>query len=308
MPPAVDPAYGNETLALMLRQAEAGDWLALRASLTAIQDPAEFTWMVAGVSEVGGIEEWIPEAASGEPDSALPLLLSGARQVAWAWEARTRASSQHVSEDQWKVFRQRLELAEQQLFEVAEREPEWLAPWYFLQISGRGASVDKEAGRIRFEAAVRRCPGHLGSHRERLQQLCAKWGGSHQEMHAFARSSMLAAPPGSPLGELVALGHLEHWLDLPSGADRSYLTSHDVLSDLREALRRSILHPDYVRPVGWQSAYNTFAMAFALAGETWTARQLFEAVGSTVTSSPWRYLNGDDPAKAFTALRDHCAK
>ncbi|WP_457028984.1 hypothetical protein [Kitasatospora sp. P5_F3] len=308
VPPAVDPACGNETLALMLRQAEAGDWLALRASLTAIQDPSELTWMLAGVSNVGGIEEWVSEAATGEPDSALPLLLSGARQVAWAWEARTGARAQHVSEEQWKVFGQRLELAEQQLFEVAEREPEWLAPWYFLQISGRGASVDKEAGRIRFEAAVRRCPGHLGSHKQRLQQLCAKWGGSHQQMHEFARSSMLAAAPGSPLGELVALGHLERWLDLPSEADHAYLTSPDVLAELHEALGRSILHPDYVRPADWKSAYNTFAMVFALVGEKWTARQLFEAIDGTVTSSPWQYLNGDDPAKAFTALRDRCAK
>jgi hypothetical protein len=308
VPPAVDPACGNETLALMLRQAGAGDWPALRASLTAVQDPSELTWLLAGVSSVGGIEEWIPEAVAGEPDSALPLLLSGARQVAWAWEARTGARAQHVSEEQWKVFGQRLELAEEQLFEVAEREPEWLAPWYFLQISGRGASVDREAGRVRFEAAVRRCPGHLGSHRQRLQQLCAKWGGSHEQMHAFARSSMLAAPAGSPLGELVALGHLERWLDLPSGADHAYLRSPDVLAELHEALGRSILHPDYVRPADWKSAYNTFAMVFGLVGEKWTARQLFEAIDGTVTSSPWQYLNGDDPAKAFTALRDSCAR
>ncbi|WP_405020557.1 hypothetical protein OHV05_30600 [Kitasatospora sp. NBC_00070] len=308
VPPAVDPACGNETLALMLRQAEAGDWPALCAGLAAVGDPSELTWLVAGVSNVAGTEEGLAKAVADRPDSALPLLLSGARQISWAWEARTRAQAQHVSQEQWRVFGERLEVAEQQLFEVAEREPDWLAPWYFLQISGRGASLDKEAGRIRFEAALRRCPGHLDSHKQRLQQLCAKWGGSHQQMHAFARESMLAAPPGSPLGELVVLGHLERWLDLPSGADHSYLTSPDVLAELHEALGRSILHPDYVRPAGWQSAYNTFAMVFALVGEKWTARQLFEAIGPTVTESPWHYLSGDDPATTFTALRERCAK
>ncbi|MER5863361.1 hypothetical protein [Kitasatospora sp. NPDC002040] len=308
MPPTVDPAFGDGTTALLLRQAEAGDWAGLRAGLTAVEDPADLTWLLATVSNTGGIEEWIPKAVAEEPDSALPLLLSGARQIAWAWEARTGARSQHVSEEQWKVFGERLDVAEEQLFEVAEREPDWLAPWYFLQISGRGASVGPEAARYRFEAAVRRSPGHLASHKQRLQQLCAKWGGSHEQMHAFARSSMLAAPAGSPLGELVALGHLEHWLDLPSGADHAYLTSPDVLAELHEALARSILHPDYRRPRDWKSAYNTFAMLFAMVGEKWTARPLFEAIDGTVTKSPWQYLNGDDPAEAYTRLRDRCAR
>ncbi|MER7672886.1 hypothetical protein ABTY61_31145 [Kitasatospora sp. NPDC096128] len=303
--PRLDPALGDETVRLVLGQAAAGDWTALRPALAAA-DGTELTRLVGAVSDVAGVEEWTARAIADAPDDALPLLLSGARHVSWAWEARSSARAKHVTEEQWKLFHQRLEVAEEQLLEVAEREPSWLAPWYFLQISARGASLAPEVATCRFEAAVRRVPGHPGSHRQRLQQLCAKWGGSHDAMHEFARSSMLAAPEGSPLGELVALAHLERWLDLPDGEDHAYLTSPTVLADLQEAAFRSVLHPDFVPSGGWQASFNTFAMAFSLADQRKTARLLFDALDGMVTESPWHYLAGD-PVKAFRAHRDRCA-
>ncbi|WP_405009082.1 hypothetical protein [Kitasatospora sp. NBC_01539] len=304
---AADPACGDAELSALRTAAAAGDWATLRGGLTGVHDSADLTWMLAVVSETPGVEAWIPAAVAAEPDSALPLLLSGARQIAWAWEARTSARAKYVSEEQWKTFHERLETAEAQLYEVAEREPQWLAPWYFLQISARGASLGADIGRYRFEAALRRRPDHLGSHRQRLQQVCAKWGGSHEEMHDFARTAMLSAPEGSPLGELVALAHLEHWLDLDPGDDRAYILRQDVRDELHEAADRSIRHPAYARPRGWKSALNTFAMVFHLSGQPRAADLLFRELGGTVTESPWNYLD-NDPVKAYRAARRACAR
>ncbi len=173
-------------------------------------------------------------------------------------------------------------------------------------MSGLGASLGPEIAACRFEAAVRRAPESPASHRVRLQQLSAKWGGSHDAMHEFARSVMLAAPEGSHLGELVALAHLEHWLSLPEGEDRAYLTSPAVVAELQEAAFRSVLHPDFTPVRGWQASFNAFAMAFSLADQPKTARLLFDALDGFVTKSPWHYLSGD-PVKAFRAHRDRCA-
>ncbi|WP_263107120.1 hypothetical protein [Kitasatospora sp. DSM 101779] len=305
--PAVDPAYGDEGLRGLHARAAAGDWPAVRAGLDAVEDEADRTWLIAQLAETAGSETWLAAAVAAEPDDALPLLLAGARQVSWAWEARTGARAQHVSREQWQVFGERLEKAEEQLYAVAEREPGWLAPWYFLQISARGASLGPDVARYRFEAALRRRPDHLGSHRQRLQQLCRKWGGSHEEMHDFARTAMLAAPEGSPLGELVALAHVEHWLDLDSGDDRAYITRQAVRDQLHEAAERSVLHQAHVRGRGWRSAYNTFAMAFSLAGQPAAANLLFREIGDTVTEFPWAYLNAD-PVEAFRTCRTAAAR
>ncbi|MEV6977739.1 hypothetical protein [Kitasatospora sp. NPDC093806] len=306
LPPVLDLSHGDAELRELRALADAGDWAALGPALAAVPDQAELTWLLHRISDVEGIEGWLAETVAERPEDTLALLLSGARQIAWAWEARTGQRAQYVTDEQWQLFHERLDTAEEQLFEVAEREPSWLGPWFFLQIAARGASLGRSVAGTRFEAALRRDPAHLASHQQRLQQLCAKWGGSHEEMHAFARTSMLAAPEGSPLGELVALAHLEQWLDLPDGEDHAYLTGPAVRAGLREAALRSVLHPGYRRRRDWRATHNAFAMVLSLADERELAHAVFATLDDVVTDWPWYYLGGDE-AENFRAHRDRCA-
>ncbi|WP_316524432.1 hypothetical protein [Kitasatospora brasiliensis] len=303
--PRLDQSYGDESARLALRQALAGDWAELRPLLAAA-DNDQLSFLIGVMSEVPRVEQWTSRALADTPDDTLLLLLSGARHVQWGWEARTGGWAKDVTEERWKLFHKRLDIAEEQLLEVAEREPSWHAPWSFLQRSALGASLGPEVAACRFEAAVRRAPGIVGPYRTRLQQLSAKWGGSHEEMHEFARATMLAAPEGSQLGELVALAHLEHWLALPEGEDGAYLTSPAVVAGLQEAAFRSVLHPDFIPVRGWQRSFNAFAMAFSLADQPKTARLLFDALDNCVTDAPWHYLAGD-PVRSFRVHRDRCA-
>ncbi|PJN23684.1 hypothetical protein [Kitasatospora sp. CB02891] len=296
--PVLDPAYGDPELTRLRERGAAGDWPGVRAVLAQARDQADLVTMIDVVTDLPGSEEWTGRAVEQDPEDTLALLVSGARQLVWGWEARSGARAKYVGADQWQVFGARLERAEEQLFEVAEREPDWLGPWYFLQITGRGVSVPEEIATRRFEAAVRRLPHHPSSYRQRLQQKCAKWGGSHEQMHSFARTSMLAAPEGSRLGELVAYAHLEHWLDLDNGEDGRYMRSAGVAHSLHEAAERSIWHPDFARDRTWIGAHNAFAMAFALCGENRAASRVFTELDGRVTKSPWAYLG--DPVAAFT--------
>ncbi|MFE7563653.1 hypothetical protein [Kitasatospora sp. NPDC057500] len=306
LPPVLDPSHGDEELRRLRALAGAGDWAALRPVLAAVADHAELTWLLNRISDLEGTEEWLAKAVAERPEDTLVLLLSGARQISWAWEARTGARAKDVTEEGWRLFGERLETAEEQLLEVAEREPGWLAPWYFLQVGARGASLGRTVATTRFDAALRRDPGHLASHQQRLQQLCAKWGGSHEEMHAFARTAMLGAPEGSPLGELVAAAHLEHWLDLPDGEDHAYLTGPAVRTSLREAVLRSVLHPAYRPRRDWRATHNTFAMVLSLADERELAHAVFATLDDVATDWPWYYLGGDE-AENFRLHRDRCA-
>ncbi|WP_431947508.1 hypothetical protein [Actinacidiphila sp. bgisy167] len=303
-PPArVDPALGEPALARLRTSAAAADWPAVKEQLSAVTDGWELSWLVDNALDVGGYERWLPKVVEAEPECGTALLVAGARQVQWAWEARTRARASQVSQEQFRVFHERLEAAEDLLYRAAEREPESAAPWYFLQRSGRGLGVGADLARLRFEATVRRCPGHLGAHLERLQQVCRKWGGSYEEMHAFARESMLGAPEGSALGVLVAVAHLEHWLDLEPGRDSAYILSDAVAEQLHEAADRSVRHPAFGRPTGWAHVLNTFAMSFSLTGENPSAAAVFAALGGLVTADPWEYLDSADPRVPYRAMR-----
>jgi hypothetical protein len=121
-------------------------------------------------------------------------------------------------------------------------------------------------------------------------------------MHEFAEAAAAAAPPGSPLGVLVADAHLEHWLDLPDGEGGDYMTGPEVGERLRLAADRSVRHPRYERRPGSAAGDNTFAMAFWLNGDLPAAAERFACLGDRVTVRPWSYL-ADDPDVAFTRAR-----
>jgi hypothetical protein len=310
--PAIDRSYGDPRLAAVRAAALEGGaekWPLIRAHLAAAADDEDLTFLVEGLRSVAGVERWIGDVIAAVPGDPLPALVSGARHIEWAWHARTPFQAQDVSEGQWKLFRARLETAEEHLFAAVEREPSSAAPRYFLQISGRGLEVGPEVADRRFEATCQRAPGHAAAHRQHLQQLCRKWGGSHERMHAFARESMLAAPEGSPQGELVAMAHLEEWLDIGGDPDSAYLTSSRVVGALHEAAQRSVFHPAFVRSRDWTLGFNTFAMAFALAGEYHLARSLFRTLGNSgATETPWRYIDGRSPLVPYLEWRTRVSR
>ncbi|MEV5283281.1 hypothetical protein [Streptomyces sp. NPDC052811] len=299
---------GDPDVALVRKAAASGDWDTLRGLLEARPESEDRTELVQAAGDTDGVENWIDEVVEAEPEAALPRLVAGFRHISWGWEARTALQASHVSREQFKVFHARLRIAEQHLYEVAEREPSWTSPWLGLQRTGRGLEAGQATTRRRFEAAVRRDRFHLGAHQQHLQQVCDKWGGSHEEMHAFARESALGAPGGTLLGQLVAMAHIEQWLSLDRGADASYMRQSAVVSSLWEAADHSFRHPDFVRSGGWLQVLNTFAMALSLAGDHGGARECFDATEGRVTETPWQYLNGSDPAAAYREQRSAAAQ
>ncbi|RKN39024.1 hypothetical protein D7294_22865 [Streptomyces hoynatensis] len=271
--------------------AQRRDWPAVRGQLLAAPE-GHRAQLLRGLEGVEGVRPWLAEVSEAGEDRALALLASGSYHVWWAWEARTGARARDVGAEQFRLFHERLRIAEEQLYEAAEREPGWAEPWHLLCQSGRGLQVGPTAAYARFEAAVRRVPEHLGAHAQYLQQVAAKWGGSDEEMHRFAHTAVAEAGPGTQLGALVPMAHLESWLERNDARFR-YLRSAAVRKDLHEAADRSVRHPHYRKGADWVWQHNVFAMAFALAGEVRAARRMFRVLGGRVSPSPWHYLGGD---------------
>jgi hypothetical protein len=163
--------------------------------------------------------------------------------------------------------------------------------------------VPPDEARRRFEAVTRVHPDHVVAHEQRLQYLCRKWFGSHEEMFEFARATTERAPSGSMLHELIAVAHIERWDRERTEADTAYITSDEVRAELLAAAGKSVFHPDYVPAgVGWAPRLAVFAMAFELADEFPTAWRAFALLDGQVTEWPWQYLG--DPVEKFTRSRD----
>ncbi|MEZ3180729.1 hypothetical protein KYY02_19175 [Streptomyces pimonensis] len=287
-------ALGDTRVLALVEAADAGEWEAVKAALAPF-DLGRDHQVLGELAVLDGVQDWIGRAVEEDKEHrATALLISGARHISWGWEARTAARAAHVTQEQWRVFHERLHIAEEQLLEAAELRPEWVTPWRRLLTSGRGMSLGAAVNEARFDAGLRRDPLDPDIHTEWLAQLQPRWGGEPGQALAFARDALARAPQGHRLGCVIAMAHIEEWVESDRG---SCLETPETQAELREAADHSILHPDYAWRPGWQRDFNMFAMALSLAGERHTVRRVFRTLDGACTTWPWTFFA--DPEKEF---------
>jgi hypothetical protein len=287
-------ALGDTRVLALVEAADAGDWEGVKAALAPFDLGSDHD-VLAELAELDGVQDWIGRAVEEDKEHrATALLISGTRHISWGWEARTSARASDVTQEQWRIFRERLLIAEEQLLEAAELRPDWVTPWRRLLTSGRGMSLGRAVNETRLDAALRRDPLDLATHIEWVSQLQPRWSGEPGESLVFAREAFARAPQGHRLGCVIAMAHIEEWVE----SDREdCLETPEIQAELREAAEHSILSAAYVRRLGWQDDFNIFAMALSLAGDRHTARRVFQALDGAYTSWPWVYFG--NPEKAF---------
>ncbi len=287
-------ALGDTRVLALVEAADAGDWEAVKAALAPF-DLGHDHQVLGELADLDGVQDWIGQAVEEDKEHrATALLISGTRYINWGWEARTAERAVNVTPEQWRVFHERLRIAEEQLFEAAELRPEWGTPWRRLLTSGRGMSLGSAVNETRRDAALRRDPLDLETHLEWVSQLQPRWGGEPGQALAFAQDAAARAPEGHRLGCVIAMAYIEEWVESERG---DYLETDEIQAQLREAADHSILHPAYVRRPGWQQDFNMFAMALSLAGERHTVRRVFQALDGAYTKWPWTYFA--EPEKQF---------
>ncbi|MEU0603255.1 hypothetical protein ABZ484_34275 [Streptomyces sp. NPDC006393] len=291
-------ALGDTRVLALVEAAGAGDWEAVKSALAPF-DLGRDHLVLGELADLDGVQAWIGRAVEEDKEHrATALLISGARHIKWGWEARTSARAVHVKPEQWRLFHERLRIAEEQLLEAAELRPEWVSPWRRLLTSGRGMSLGSAVNETRLDAALRRDPPDLETHIEWVSQLQPRWGGEPGQALAFAREAFAGAPEGHRLGCVIAMAHIEDWVE----SDRDdCLATPEIQDELLEAAEHSILHPAYVRRPGWQHDFNMFAMALSLACERIALPRVFRELQGAYTSWPWSYVG--QPEKMYARAR-----
>lgn len=291
-------ALGDSRVLALVEAAGSGDWPAVKAALAPF-DLGRDDQVLGELADLDGVQNWIGRAVEEDKEHrATALLISGARHVNWGWEARTSALAVDVSQAQWRVFHERLRIAEEQLLEAAELQPEWVTPWRRLLTSGRGMSLGPAVNETRLDAALRRDPLNLDAHIQWVSQLQPRWGGKPGEALAFAREAFAGAPDGHRLGCVIAMAHIEDWVE---SSRQDCLVTPEIQDELLEAAERSILHRAHVRRPGWQEDFNTFAMALSLASESIALPRVFRELGGAYTPWPWKYMS--QPEKMYARAR-----
>ncbi|MBV9096541.1 MAG: hypothetical protein JO079_00665 [Frankiaceae bacterium] len=216
------------------------------------------------------------------PDDALLHNMAAIAAMKTAWKIRTGARAEYVSRAQFNGFHAWLDGSEAHAYEAIRLDQADVVPYLTLVTTGRGLQLDLAELRTRFEAGRDRAPHHLELHRQMLQGLCAKWGGSDDAMFAFARSVADAAPDATGLAELVATAHVEAWLEANAG---DYWRRPGVKEELQHAAARlgTNVPPDRYQVTG----RNMLALIWWKSRDNAAFDSAVTAMGGMVTTWPW---------------------
>jgi hypothetical protein len=266
-----------------------GDWPSAQEALLALP-PDEMGYALEMLADVDGVEQLLEAAVEQEPGSACARTALARRYIAIAWQVRSGARAENVSREQFEGFRSWLVPAEQQLVEACAVDGRFAPAWAARVHTARALEVGPAEARRRFDRVRAISPNDYPAQVHMLEYVLPKWAGSDAEARAFAEESASEAPPGSHSGALIAIYHLERWLELDGGdPGAAYMTDAAVVDDLVLAAERSVRHADYAGgPIGIQ-AHSAFAMAFWLASQPDEAAVHFAALDSRATEFPWQY-------------------
>ena len=234
----------------------------------------------------GWVDDWVNE----RPDSSIPLFFRGRNKTNWAWEARGSGRAKTVGEDAWPVFYQRLVDADRDLSRAAAVDPRDPLPCAHSIWVAMGLSLGQQEIRRRDAEAERRDHLNLNACIAMVQAIARKWAGSHEEMFEFARSVSAQAPEGHSTHKVIALAHLERWLDLPKESRPGYFRDEEVKTEVRRAADLSIGSARYGEGLFDPVDRNPFAMCFYLMRDYPAQLEQMRLIGPNATDAPWHYL------------------
>lgn len=121
------------------------------------------------------------------PDSALQPIVAAMYMHVTAWRARGKGFASTVTEEGWRLFKERNQRAWQTL--VDHKDVSSALPfWYERAIRiGSDAGLPDDALRELFDEGIRRHPGYHPIYFAYIRELAPRWGGSYAEADTFIR-------------------------------------------------------------------------------------------------------------------------
>lgn len=300
VPPAPQPLpfNGDETAIRFRDELAAGRWREYRDFLAATTDSGLRAFYLDVMPAKGDERpDWLDEWVAAEPNSSLPLLVRGWHGVDWAWDARGGGRAKTVKRQAWPVFRARLKAAEEDLARASALDETDPLPAARSINAAMGLTRGQKEIRRRFDEADRRDPLNRTACTCMIQATARKWGGSHEGMFRFAREITERAPEGHSAHKVVALAHIEQWLDLGSDRNRQavYFFDESVKLQIRSAADRSIRSPHYDRASSVLQYPDRAAFAFCFARMHDFEAQLaqMDIMGERFALTGWIYKNVD---------------
>jgi hypothetical protein len=152
-------------------------------------------------------EKWLNSWVDARPKSATPRILLAHRYIKWAWDARGSGFAGEVTDEGWKLFRERLERAEA-LLSQAEKLEHPDAELYATRIQvAQGLGADRDEVDAAIALGIKLDPTYHPLFESAATYLLPRWHGAQGDVEAFADGlkEQLGEDLGSEMYMRVAL-------------------------------------------------------------------------------------------------------
>lgn len=229
------------------------------------------------------LDEWV----AATPSSFVPLAARGVYHVDAGWRARGEKDAKDTTPEQFAAMEREHVAARSDLERAAALRPKLVSAWRGL-IEVANAAGDHDAVRRAYTDGVRASPRSFLLRVARMGTLKPQWGGSYEEMEAFARAEAARAKESPRLALLPGYVELERckdlhrhhqWDDALAACDRAMASGEhaDFLFERGELRLR--LHKE-------EEALGDFERAIALRGAT--APRLRERARAELALRQWK--------------------
>ncbi len=257
--------------------------------------PEDVERKLYGLATLDGAVERAARWVHQRPDKALARVALGASMIVQGWKRRGTSYAEEVAEEAWGPFLASLDNARAPLLQAAELDPSLAEPHAWLIVAEMAGSGGPEAIHRHFEHAIARVPNHWAAHFKYMTSLTQKWGGSHEQMFAFAHVKTALAAPGDLLHVLLPMAINEYAL-AEGAAGRTDLGAHApalkrALYQWLEADADTLAERLTMQTSSfWHTGLNHFATACYLCGAHDEARAVIAALNNEIESVPWLWL------------------
>jgi hypothetical protein len=148
-------------------------------------------------AHIDRLKRWVAQ----RPQSITARVALADAYMAWGQKARGSGFANQVTEEGWRLFDERNEMAAETLVEAASlpaKCPEWFVA---MQAAALGQGRSKETMAAIFEKAVAFDPDYQYFYRMEAESLLPKWNGEEGEMAAFAEKA--ADRLGGKRGDMI---------------------------------------------------------------------------------------------------------
>jgi hypothetical protein len=216
--------------------------------------------------------------ADAYPQSPTPRIALGNFYASWAWKARGGGYADTVTDEGWRLMKQRLEKAREYL-EAAEnlsvKDPE---VYNALLRVALGQGWDKDEMNTVFQKGIELDPNYQQLYESKAYFLLPRWYGKPGEWEAFAEAA--ANTRGGDEGDILymSIARSQAWSEQADFFKNTSISYERMQRGFEAAIQRN---PDYLWDV---SSYCYFA---CVADDRDTAKKLFQKIDGHWEKEVW---------------------